>query len=42
MKCNNCGRRLRPDAKICIFCERPVYNKNEKIVKEKKYVVIKS
>ena len=41
MKCKKCGRRLRPDAKICIFCERPVISKNEKIIREKRLVVIK-
>ena len=42
MKCKKCGRKLRPDAKICIFCERPVNVKKGKSVKKKNLVTVNS
>jgi rRNA maturation endonuclease Nob1 len=33
MKCKNCGAKIRPDSKFCIFCGQPIKETELKVKK---------
>jgi uncharacterized OB-fold protein len=36
MRCTNCGHLIKPDAKVCIYCSKPVECTEEQLIIEEK------